>query len=98
MPKTKDPWANQRITPKFVGEHDGKLPSYAWPGGYPMYYIYFDAYGHPAILCPECAQETWEQIQRGEETGTLYFETNWEDPELYCECGKRIESAYGEED
>ncbi len=91
----------QRITPKvfkLIATSNGKLPWYAWPGGYPLYYIHFDAYDEAHVLCPECAQATWESIQQGTESGKLYFEINWEDPELICECGKRIESAYAEKD
>lgn len=89
-------WENRRITPAFVADHDGKLPSYAWPGGCPQYYLHIDACEYAEVLCPDCAQKIWEQR---DEENALYFDTNWEDPELYCdECGKRIESAYAEED
>ena len=33
-------------------EH-GKLPAYAWPGGYPLYYLCADG----GILCPQCANK-----------------------------------------
>lgn len=66
------------------------FPSYAWPGGYPVFY-YTDNYD---VLCPECARKTDEFDE--EITG---MEANWEDPDLYCHhCSGRIESAYAEED
>ena len=61
------------------------IVAYAFPGGYPVYYI---AKGHE-VLCAPCARE---------EEGTLEARVNWEDDAL-CrdECSERIESAYGEE-
>lgn len=65
---------------------DGTLPAYAWPGGYPMFYL--DA--ENCILCPKCAN-------KGEIAPTAYS-VNWEDPQLFCEeCNERIESAYAED-
>lgn len=68
---------------------DGKLPFYAWPGGYPMFY--FDKGNN--ILCPTCANKNDEYSDP-----IAAYDTNWEDPDLYCdECSKRIESAYTED-
>lgn len=59
--------------------------AYAWPGGYPMYYVQDDS----TVLCPKCAEDVEEE---------LASDVNWEDPDLYCdECGERIESAYSED-
>ncbi|MCC6191355.1 MAG: hypothetical protein IT318_20220 [Anaerolineales bacterium] len=70
---------------------DGKeLPAYAWPGGYPMYYLDSGM----AVLCPACANK-WGEYS----TDLDAYDINWEDPDLYCEnCNGRIESAYAEED
>jgi hypothetical protein len=69
------------------------FPAYAWPGGYPLFY--FDNEG--AILCPKCAREFAHQVRT--DKGKPLADINWEDPKLYCdECGKRIETAYAEED
>lgn len=67
---------------------DGKFDSYAWPGGYPLYYLDSDS----TVLCPDCANKE-------DYTAPVTFcDINWEDPDMYCEdCGKRIESAYAEE-
>ena len=67
-------------------ENNGKLPDFAWPGGYPMYYIN----DRGEAFCPDCANKGGHDEVNGE--------ANWENTDLYCDdCGKRIESAYGED-
>lgn len=62
----------------------GKLPAYAWPGGYPLYYLTPE----DSALCPHCANN--EIVTSSE--------VNWSDPELPCECcGDFIEAAYVED-
>lgn len=86
-----------RISPRviqYVGrdnmEDSGrKLPSHAWPGGYPLYYVA----GESTILCPDHANAEGEY---GDEEITA-ADVNWEDPDLWCEHGHRIESAYAED-
>lgn len=75
---------------------DGK---YAWPGGYPLFFVTRDA----AALCFECVRKEWRQVVwdflRNASTGWRVeaCDANWEDPELYCDhCSTRIESAYSE--
>lgn len=72
-----------------VGEEPGgTLPAYAWPGGYPMYYI--DAEGN--VLCPSCAN-----LNDDYPADIVAADVNWEDDTMHCEqCSARIESAYGE--
>lgn len=68
---------------------NGKLPAYAWPGGYPLFYLDTDN----NTLCPACANK------HDMSSGIVDYDANWEDPSLYCDdCGKRIESAYAEDD
>jgi hypothetical protein len=88
---------------KQLRDEDGKLPAYAWPGGYPIYYLVADN----GVLCPACANQ---------ENGSIASETldpecpddnqwrivasdvNWEDESLFCDhCSKQIESAYGDD-
>lgn len=72
-------------------DSDGKLPAYAWPGGYPLFYL--DK--HDNVLCPRCANE---QDPDGDDAPVV-GDANWEDPSLYCdECSERIESAYAEDE
>ena len=72
-------------------DSDGKLSTFAWPGGYPIFYL--DK--HDNVLCPACANEH----EPGEDDAPVHADVNWEDPSLYCdECSERIESAYAEDE
>lgn len=65
-------------------ENHGKLPEYAWPGGYPIYYL--DAAG--LVLCPDCANKDGYDP-------AIAAEINYEGATLHCDdCGERIEAAY----
>jgi hypothetical protein len=69
----------------------GKLPKYAWPGGYPMFYVT----ERNSVLCPDCANKEGA----GSDDPPVAHDANWEDPSLYCDgCNDRIESAYAEKD
>lgn len=76
--------------------------AYAWPGGYPVFFITADG----AALSFEAAKTERRQIIRaiGHDEGfsgwrIVAFDINWEDNELFCDhTGERIESAYGEPD
>lgn len=67
-----------------------KLPKYAWPGGYPIYYV---DNGNQA-LCYDCA------IKNDEFTEQLTaYDINYENTSLTCDhCSKKIESAYCDEE
>lgn len=74
-------------------DSNGKLPTYAWPGGYPLYYMAKDG----GILCPDCANAYKPNRDTEEQLKPVFFATNWEDSQLFCEhCDKRIESAYAD--
>ena len=74
--------------------NDGKLPEYAWPGGYPMYYLAKD----DGVLCPACANQYTVGRDNDRQLEPVVYGINYEDTELYCEnCDRRIESAYAEE-
>lgn len=89
----------------------GKANRYAWPGGYPLYYVTTDG----AALCADCltknraliVRATFEWGNRSKQGGTRVTcgwaisgqDVNWEDASLYCDnCNKRIESAYAEDE
>lgn len=80
----------------------GKLMSYAFPGGYPIFYVTKDS----GILCPDCVNANLGQCLGETEGGSEYkqwqlagYDINYEDNSLYCDhCNKKIESAYGEDD
>jgi hypothetical protein len=72
---------------------------YAWPGGYPRYFITSDG----AALSFESARHNIDavidSIKENLDDGwqIVACDVNWEDADLYCEdTGKRIESAYSE--
>ena len=74
-------------------DSDGKLESFAFPGGYPLYYM--DSSCNP--LCPECANLDYIEDYVTSDR-PVAVDVNYENPDLYCDhCGARIESAYGEE-
>lgn len=70
--------------------------SYAWPGGYPIYYVTDDG----GVLCPACANK---EIMRTIDPEDRQFfilagDINYENEDLWCDhCNKQIESAYGDE-
>ena len=69
----------------------GSLDKYAWPGGYPLYYL---AQPSNDVLCSGCATE--ERLKPDGEK--LLVDANWENPDMWCDnCNKRIESAYADD-
>lgn len=72
---------------------------YAWPGGYPTYFICGDG----EALSFKAAQENAGLvrdaiIQNDRHSGwfVVGFDVNWEDTDLVCShTGEKIESAYG---
>lgn len=72
---------------KDIRNDDGTLPSYAWPGGYPIVYYTNDG----LEICPDCANKdnTSDPVKE--------YDIYWEGPHIQCEdCGSDIESAYGD--
>lgn len=75
---------------------------YAWPGGYPVYFITQDG----AALSFDAVKLEQEEIKQAITDQDLHsdwrvigLDINWEDASLYCDhTGKRIESAYAEEE
>lgn len=74
---------------------------YAWPGGYPRYFITDDGEALSYKAAKEEADQIREAIQARENNGwrVIGVDINWEDPALYCaHTNERIESAYAEDD
>ena len=76
----------------------GKLASFVWPGGYPLYYVTQDG----GVLCPGCAKTAeLEGLTNNPDDPQWYIvaaQANWEDEELTCDhCNEKIESAYGKD-
>ncbi len=72
---------------------------YAWPGGYPMFFITSDG----AALHFDCVRKNLrlvsDSVRNNLRDGwqVVAVDINYEDSELYCDdCSKQIESAYGD--
>lgn len=72
---------------------------YAWPGGYPLFFICDDG----GALCCKCVKterrNILESIASDSRDGwrVTAIDINYEDSQLFCDhCSDVIESAYGE--
>lgn len=72
--------------------------AYAWPGGYPMFFITSDG----AALSFDTVRAEYAQVSRAIREGSrdgwrvIGCDVNWENAELTCEhSGLPIQSAYG---
>lgn len=74
---------------------------YAWPGGYPLFFIMADNEPLSFEAAKENKREIIAAIKEGgwdKQWTPVAVEVNWEDENLYCaHTGERIESAYGED-
>lgn len=84
-----------------LGMENGKLQSFAFPGGYPLFYLAKDN----GVLCPDCANGDNgseccnPDCQDDPQWWLIGCDINYENDSLYCDhCGKLIESAYGDDD
>lgn len=85
-----------------LAEIKGRLRAgkYAWPGGYPIFFVTEDG----AALSFEAVQECWREIvsahlRKDVRSGWAIAgaDINWEDADLTCEhTGERIEAAYAD--
>jgi hypothetical protein len=74
-----------------IRDDKGKLPSFSWPGSYPIIYLSRDG----LILCPDCANKPVEEY----DDPAVAYGGHLEGPPEVCEdCGKQVESAYGDPD
>jgi len=65
--------------------HTGKLPTYAWPGGYQMFYLDTDS----NVLCPDCANNA--------DAEPIVADINYEHTSLFCDnCSEQIPAAYAD--
>lgn len=76
-------------------EHGGKLPAFAWPGGYPILYLAKDN----GVLCPKCANAFNPATDNDEQLEPVAYDIHYEGAAEQCEhCNALIESAYGDPD
>lgn len=80
------------------------LPTFAWPGGYPIYCVFADG----GVICPKCANENIDLIDQANRGGRCCnshggwavdaSDVNYEDTDLHCDhCHEPIPAAYAEE-
>ena len=73
---------------------------YAWPGGYPLYFIASDGEALSFAAVRENLRAVLDSMRNGIDDGwaVIGCEVNWEDPALFCaHSSARIESAYAED-
>lgn len=84
------------LTPYLL--ESGGVQSYAWPGGYPIYFVTQDN----AALCSLCVTQNRKLINeayanRDAQWNVVSSSVNYEDESLYCEnCNAKIEAAYAD--
>ena len=74
---------------------------YAWPGGYPRYFVTDDGAALSFKAAKQERRNILEAIRDQDHSGwrVTGCDINWEDPSLYCDhTGERIESAYAEDE
>lgn len=74
--------------------------AYAWPGGYPLYFVMDDGEALSFKAAKENVRLILESIAYDCRDGwrAVALDINWEDQDLVCaHTGERIESAYGDE-
>ena len=86
-----------------IRDKNGKLPHYAWPGGYQILYLCED----DSILCPECVNDE-DLVYTGEHHPDSWSDprwhvvgqlVNWEGPPETCDhCNVVFASEYGEQE
>jgi hypothetical protein len=73
---------------------------YAWPGGYPLYWLMADGEACAFKVAKRERRAMLTALAHGNDSQWLpvALVVNWEDSHLYCaHTNERIESAYGEE-
>lgn len=74
---------------------------YAWPGGYPLYFITSDGGALSFDAAKDNVTTICRAIRHKSRCGwsVVACDVNWEDSSLFCDhTGKRIESAYAEDE
>jgi hypothetical protein len=74
-----------------------KQGPFAWPGGYPLYFVCSDGEPLSFKAAREHASLICQAIRDKDRSGwqVIGADVNWEDPSLTCaHTGKPIESAY----
>ncbi len=75
--------------------------AYAWPGGYPCFWLMSDGEALSFDVCKSERRNMLEALRDDSRNGwrPVALDINYEDGDLYCaHTGKRIESAYAEDE
>ena len=75
-----------------------RIGPYAWPGGYPLYFVMSDGGPISFESARKERRRIMEALAEHDNSGwrPVAFEINYEDTELFCaHSGEMIESAYG---
>ena len=81
------------VNPRITLTEGGHVEAYAWPGGYPLYYLTEDG----SVLSPDAVEENLELCNDPDDPQwyVVGVAVNWEDQELFCDhTGLKIECAY----
>ena len=74
---------------------------YAWPGGYPLYFVTADGEALSFATVQAEVALVKGAVEQQDNTGgwrVIGMDVNWEDTELYCaHSGGRIEPAYADD-
>jgi len=74
---------------------------YAWPGGYPLYFIASDGEAISFKSARENRRLILKAIAYADHNSgfrVMWMDVNWENPSLFCaDTGERIPSAYAED-
>ena len=73
--------------------------AYAWPGGYPVFWLMDDGGVLAFDVCKTERHNMLESLATNSRDGwrPVALEINWEDTEMFCaHTGARIEAAYEE--
>ncbi len=72
---------------------NGKLPAFAWPGGYPLMYLDREN----STLCADCATKSLDDADEVPQFKPVAYDVYYEGPTIQCDqCNADIESAYGD--
>ena len=69
-------------------------------GGYPLFYQVKGEWSPgnrvEEYVCPECASNVHDAGNWPDNAQVTACDVNWENPDMFCDCGERIPSAYAE--
>jgi hypothetical protein len=93
MKNTMEQWIQEKLDEQCNRVKVDKLIAFAWPGGYPVYYLDSDC----SVLCPKCATKAYFDPEEDPRFKPIHGDVYYEGPSMGCDgCNSVIESAYGD--